>query len=157
MTPQSAKAKGRRLQQWLVKKIKERWTSLAEGDDVMSRAMGSQGTDVILSQRARQFVGPISFECKNTETWAKLYNAYEQASYNTRKNDIPIVVLKSNGKIPLAALDAEFLLELLDAWAGNKLEDAFFSTSNEAWPVYDVDGEKVMNIASDEDEPNDEL
>ena len=51
MKPQSAKAKGRKLQQWI------RDLLVAKGlkkDDVQSRSMGAAGEDVMLSPYARQ-------------------------------------------------------------------------------------------------------
>jgi hypothetical protein len=61
--PQSRKAKGRKLQNHVRNKLTEIF-GLEEGD-VESRPMGSSGTDLMLSAKARKRIG-ISFECKNT-------------------------------------------------------------------------------------------
>ena len=62
--PQSAKAKGRRLQQWfrdlLINKLD------IHPDDVESRSMGAGGEDLIMARAARKKF-PYSIECKNQE------------------------------------------------------------------------------------------
>ncbi len=67
---QSAKAKGRRLQQWAMRKISE-LTGIPCGKDelIASREMGQSGTDVRLIGKAQK-VFPWSVECKNQQTWS---------------------------------------------------------------------------------------
>ena len=64
MKTQSAKAKGRRLQQWfrdlLVSKLG------IHKEDIESRSMGGGGEDLIMARSARQKF-PYSIECKNQE------------------------------------------------------------------------------------------
>ena len=64
MKTQSAKAKGRRLQQWfrdlLVSKLG------IHKEDIESRSMGAGGEDLIMARSARQKF-PYSIECKNQE------------------------------------------------------------------------------------------
>ena len=69
MKSSSAKAKGRRLQQWVCQQIAS-VTGLPFGKDmtIASREMGQSGTDVRLVGEARDAF-PFSIECKNQETW----------------------------------------------------------------------------------------
>jgi len=69
MKASSAKAKGRRLQQWVCHMIS--WaTGHPWGKDecIASREMGQSGTDIRLVGSVRQ-VFPFSSECKWQETW----------------------------------------------------------------------------------------
>ena len=108
ITPQSAKAKGRRLQQWVVKQILAVFPKLEEGD-VLSRSMGANGTDVILSPAAQKLF-KYAIECKSLAKVA-IYTFYEQAASNAGKLE-PLVIIKANGKRPLAIVDAQHFLEL---------------------------------------------
>src|SRR5579859_2871956 len=93
MKTQSAKAKGRRLQKLVVQKILEKFSTLGDRD-VQSRAMGSQGTDVVLSEAAFKLF-PFNIECKNKETNKSLLNDFEQAKANS-KSGIPLLILSAN-------------------------------------------------------------
>ena len=64
MRPQSAKAKGRRLQQWVRDKLIESLDIHPE--DIESRSMGAGGEDLIMARAARSKF-PHSIECKNVE------------------------------------------------------------------------------------------
>ena len=107
MNHQSAKAKGRRLQQWfkqlLVKELD------LNPDDVESRSMGAGGEDLMLSSQARK-VFPYSVECKNQES-LNVWKAYEQAQSNSGVYQ-PLLVIKKNRKQPLIVVDAEYFVEL---------------------------------------------
>ena len=83
MNTHSKKAKGRRLQKWVVEKILAVLPSLAS-DDVSSRSMGAGGEDVLLSPKARSLF-PYSIECKNTER-VNVWNFYEQALSNSNSS-----------------------------------------------------------------------
>ena len=109
MKPQSAKAKGRKLQQWVRDLILESWTDLEE-DDVRSTSMGAGGEDVQLSPAARRHF-PYSVECKSVEK-LNVWGAYEQAAANSGKHE-PLLVMKKNRKKPLVVLDAEAFMELV--------------------------------------------
>jgi len=61
MTPQSAKQKGRLLQQWVRDKLLEYAPEL-EPDDIKSTSMGAGGEDVQLSPAARKMY-PYQIEC----------------------------------------------------------------------------------------------
>ena len=108
MRPQSAKAKGRRLQQYVAQKISEAF-DLPE-TDVKSLPMGSQGEDIWLSQKARERV-PFSIECKNVEK-LNIHKAFEQAKTNAHHGKPMVVHTKNRGEL-LATLRFDDLLELL--------------------------------------------
>lgn len=105
MKPSSAKAKGRKLQQWVRDLILSKHRSL-EPDDVRSTSMGAGGEDVQLSPAARKLV-PLSIECKNLASMA-FYKWYDQAWINAPKGTEPIVVAKANHKRPVVIVDAEY-------------------------------------------------
>ena len=96
MKTQSAKAKGRRLQQWfrdlLVSKLG------IHKEDIESRSMGAGGEDLIMARSARQKF-PYSIECKNQEK-INIWESYKQANENSKDYE-PVVVLKRNNHKPL--------------------------------------------------------
>lgn len=108
--PQSRKAKGRRLQNW----VRDLLYSLApklEDGDVESRSMGAGGEDVLLSPAARK-IFPVSIECKNLARFAG-YAPYKQAKDNAKTGHEPIVVIKANREEPLVIVDAVKFFQLL--------------------------------------------
>lgn len=106
MKTQSAKAKGRRLQQW-VRDLLMNTFNLEEGD-VESRSMGASGEDIMLSPLARSFF-PYSVECKNTEK-VNIWKSYEQAKSNCKQFE-PMLVVKRNKSKPLIIIDAEYFIQ----------------------------------------------
>ena len=113
MKSQSAKAKGRRLQQEFRNLLIEKLNIHPE--DIESRSMGAGGEDLIMARAAREKF-PYSIECKNTEK-LNVWAAYEQASSN-KGNYEPIVVMRKNNKKALVVIDAEYFVKL-----HNKLHD----------------------------------
>ena len=107
MKPQSAKAKGRLLQKWVRDKLIEMLE--VHPEDIESRSMGAGGEDLIMARAARAKF-PHSIECKNVEK-LNIWDAYEQASANCGDYE-PLVVIKKNGKKPLAVVDAEYFITL---------------------------------------------
>lgn len=107
MNPSSAKAKGRRLQQWVRDKLIEMLE--VHPEDIESRSMGAGGEDLIMARAARSKF-PHSIECKNVEK-LNIWDAYEQASANCGDYE-PLVVIKKNGKKPLVVIDAEYYIQL---------------------------------------------
>ena len=107
MKTQSAKSKGRRLQQWfrdlLIEKLE------VHPEDIESRSMGAGGEDLIMARSARKKF-PYSIECKNQEK-VNIWDAYEQAEENS-KNYEPIVILKRNNTKPLVLIDADYFVNL---------------------------------------------
>jgi hypothetical protein len=108
MKTQSAKAKGRRLQQWVRDKINAHFTF--KDGDVSSRSMGAGGTDLILSPNAMVYF-PYAIECKNTEK-LNLWGAWEQAQANSTKEAKPLLVIARNRQAPLVVVDAETFIAL---------------------------------------------
>lgn len=110
MKPSSAKAKGRRFQQYCRDKILE----LLEpynivADDVKSTGMGQSGEDLQFSPAARKLL-PISVECKSLKTIA-VYKLYEQAEQYKVKGE-PVLFIKADRKKPLAVIDLDYYLSL---------------------------------------------
>jgi hypothetical protein len=107
MKVQSAKSKGRRLQQWMRDKLIEMLD--VHPEDIESRSMGAGGEDLIMARAARKLF-PHSIECKNVEK-LNVWNAYEQAQANSGDYE-PVLVMKKNGKKPLVVVDAEYYIQL---------------------------------------------
>ena len=108
MRPQSAKAKGGRLQQFVVHELLTKFPSLTEAD-VRSTSMGAGGEDVQLSSAAQRLF-PYSIEAKNQErvnVWAALVQARSNAAKRT-----PLVVFKKNGEDPHVLLNWNHFIEL---------------------------------------------
>ena len=109
MKTSSAKAKGRRLQQWfrdlLIEKLE------VHPEDIESRSMGAGGEDLIMARAARAKF-PYSIECKNQES-VNVWKSYEQAKENAGDYE-PIVVLKRNNTKPLVLVDADYFVQLHD-------------------------------------------
>ena len=108
MKTQSAKAKGRRLQQWVRDQLIEELK--VHPEDVESRSMGAGGEDLIMARAARQKF-PFSIECKNVEK-LNVWEAYEQAKSNCNDYE-PLVVMKKNQKKPLVVIDADYFISLV--------------------------------------------
>ena len=109
MKPQSAKAKGRKLQQWVRDQLIEHRN--VHPEDIESRSMGAGGEDLIMARDARQKF-PYSVECKNQEA-VNVWKAYEQATENCKGYE-PLVVIKRNRSKPLVVMDAEAFVRLHD-------------------------------------------
>tara|TARA_R110002020_G_C15901320_1_gene741008 strand:+ start:106 stop:510 length:405 start_codon:yes stop_codon:yes gene_type:complete len=105
--PSSAKAKGRKLQQWFTNKMVE--ILGLDAEDLESRPMGSQGEDIIMGKQSRNKF-PYSIECKNQEA-VNLWKAYAQAEENCKGYE-PLVVLKRNRSKPLVLVDAEYFISI---------------------------------------------
>ena len=91
MRPQSAKAKGRRLQQWVRDQLIEQLN--VHPEDIESRSMGAGGEDLIMARDARQKF-PFSVECKNQEK-LNVWDAYDQACANSGDYE-PILIMKKH-------------------------------------------------------------
>ena len=104
---QSAKAKGRRFQQWVRDKLIESLNIHPE--DVESRSMGAGGEDLIMARAAREKF-PYSIECKNQET-LNVWKSYEQAESNSGNYE-PVVFIKRNNQKPLVVVDADYFVKL---------------------------------------------
>ncbi len=109
MKTQSAKAKGRRLQQWFRDLLVEDLDIHPE--DIESRSMGAGGEDLIMARAARKKF-PYSIEAKNQEK-LNVWEAYKQAQSNCGDYE-PLVVIKRNNVKPLVVVDAEHFVNLFN-------------------------------------------
>ncbi len=112
ITTQSAKAKGRTLQQWVCQKIAH-LTGYEWGKDkpIESRAMGQSGCDVRLEEEVlKQF--PFSIECKWQETWS-IPAWIQQAKANAKPDTNWLLVCKKRRQSPIVILDAEVFFSLM--------------------------------------------
>ena len=107
MKTQSAKAKGRRLQQQFRELLIEELGIHPE--DIESRSMGAGGEDLIMARAAREKF-PYSIECKNQEK-LNLWESYKQATENSKDYE-PIVVIKKNNHKKLVIVDAEYFVKI---------------------------------------------
>ena len=108
MKTQSAKAKGRKLQQHMRDAILAKYPEL-ELDDVKSTSMGAGGEDVQLSPAARKLF-PYTVEAKSRAAFAG-YAIMAQAEQH--EDHTPLCVVKANGKKPMVMLYLDDFMELL--------------------------------------------
>ena len=109
MKTSSAKAKGRKLQQWMRNLLIEKLE--VHPEDIESRSMGAGGEDLIMARAAREKF-PLSIECKNQEK-VNVWEAYKQAEDNSGNYE-PVVVIKRKKVKPLVVVDAEYFVSLFD-------------------------------------------
>ena len=117
MKTSTAKAKGRRLQQWMRDLLIEELE--VDPEDIESRPMGSQGEDLIMALGAREKF-PFSIECNN-HVCLIVWRAWEQANENCGKYQ-PLLVIKKNNVKTLVVLDAEVFMEYVKEF-NNELVD----------------------------------
>ena len=110
MKTASAKAKGRKLQQWVRDLLLKKHPSLEE-DDVRSTAMGQGGEDIQLSPTARKLI-PLSIECKSRASYA-FYKDLDQAYTNCPKGSQPVLVAKANHRDPVVIINATVFFDIL--------------------------------------------
>lgn len=112
ITVQSAKAKGRSLQQWACRKISD-LLSLPWGKDelIASREGGQAGTDVrLIGDAIERF--PFAVECKWQERWS-VPQWVEQARSNQTEGTDWLVIAKRNYHDPVVIMDGDAFFELL--------------------------------------------
>ena len=107
MKTQSAKAKGRKLQQQVRDVLIEELEIHPE--DIESRSMGAGGEDLIMSRAAREKF-PYSIECKNQER-VNVWSAYDQAEENSGNYE-PLVIIKKNRTKSLCLIDFDVFVKL---------------------------------------------
>lgn len=110
MRPQSAKSKGRRLQQKIASSILKAFPHLKE-DDCFSTSMGAHGEDIRMSPLTRESV-PLSIECKCQEK-LNVWSCLDQASTNCPNHATPCLVFSRNRAPTYAVVPWQFLLDLL--------------------------------------------
>ena len=113
MKPQSCKAKGRSFQQAIARAV-SKTIDLPMGTDeeIDSRGMGQNGTDIRLTPKARERF-PFSVECKNVER-GNIWEMIRQAKANQLNDTDWLVFWKKNRFKPIVVLDAETFLAI---WA----------------------------------------
>lgn len=109
MSARSAKAKGRRLQNYVRDVLREAFPMLEE-DDIKSQTMGMCGEDIVMSPLAKRKIG-YSFECKNKER-LDLWKSLEQAEENC-EDRTPVLVFKRNHTKTYVAFDIECFMDLI--------------------------------------------
>ncbi len=111
ITVQSAKAKGRALQQWVGRKISD-LIGLEFGKDkpIESRGGGQSGTDIRLDSEAITLF-PFSVECKRQEKLA-IPQWIEQAKENQLPGTDWLLVCKQSHREPFVVLDANAFFKL---------------------------------------------
>lgn len=112
MKTASAKAKGRKLQQWVRDLLLGKSPDLTT-DDIRSTSMGAGGEDILFSSKARE-LWPFSIECKANARIAT-YRFMEQAEANCPKGCEPIVVMKEDRGRPMVVVDAQYFFDMQDA------------------------------------------
>ncbi len=110
MRTSSAKAKGRRLQDWVKTQLTTMLGLPKDTDLIRTAIMGESGADVQLTSVVRDKF-PYSIECKNQEKFKGIYTIMTQAEDHV-KDLQPLVFLKMNDKKPLVVIDAEHFLEV---------------------------------------------
>lgn len=111
MKTASAKAKGRRLQDWVRDRLK--YFFHFEDKDIRCALMGEKGADLkLISDKAKEEF-PFYVECKNQEKFKTLYNFYDQAVKGKDKDTEPLLFIKMNNREPLAIMDAEEFINLM--------------------------------------------
>jgi len=117
---QSAKAKGRHLQQYVCAKISEitgyEWGSSGDDKAIESRPMGQKGMDIRMESQVRELF-PFSVECKFQESWA-VHGWVEQAKDNQMKGTDWLLVCKRSRKKPVVIMDADRFFDLYKAYIG---------------------------------------
>lgn len=110
MKPQSAKQKGRRLQQ-SVRDLFLHFAPELEFKDIRSVPMGVSGEDLWMSPKAEE-IYPYSVECKNVEK-LNIWQAIDQAKVEAKKNGkIPLVAFTKNKEDTYVAIPIEAFLAL---------------------------------------------
>lgn len=117
MKTRSAKAKGKRLEKWVLKILKEQFGFTS--DEVRVNIGAETGADIKMASYAEQYF-PFKIECKNQEAVGPIYTMYDQAISHCKMGDRePLLIIKKNGKRPLAVMDAdEFFFVLRQAKYG---------------------------------------
>ncbi len=117
MKPSSAKAKGRKHQQFVRDSLLDTFPEVLEEDDVKSTSMGAGGEDILLSPLARKYV-PFSIECKHRNKFA-IYSVMEQAKDNANGH-VPLGVIRQDRSEALAVVPFEFFLDMLKVYSEKK-------------------------------------
>jgi len=110
MSARSAKAKGRRLQNYVRDMLRDAFPRLHD-DDIRSQTMGMVGQDIVLSPAARLKI-PYAIECKNVER-LQFWKAVKQSKQNIENNQRPLIVVKKNQTEPWACMPLDMFIDLI--------------------------------------------
>jgi hypothetical protein len=115
MKTSSAKAKGRKLQNWVKSSLIQQFVSCNIHvleylhEHITTAIMGERGEDVKITGGLRSYF-PFSIECKNQEKFKGIYKIFNQAKSHNEDYQ-PLVFIKMNGEKPLVILDAEVFIK----------------------------------------------
>ncbi len=127
---QSAKAKGRALQQWVCRKISAltgyEWGSSGEDKPIESRPMGQSGPDIRMESHVQKMF-PFSVECKWQESWS-VPSWIEQAKANQKPNTDWLLILKRSREKPVVVMDAEIFFNYMYVLKDKHMEKVTEST-----------------------------
>lgn len=125
----SAKAKGRRLQQWVAGKISDLLGIPWGPDELIASREGSQsGVDIRLVGEAKRMF-PFSIECKSQETWS-VPAWIKQAKNNKSEGTTWMLVCKKKNLAPVVVMDAADFFIMLDYFkSGIQLDSIDWRTS----------------------------
>lgn len=132
----SAKAKGRKFQNYVRDRILARFPWLGEGD-VGSCSMGSSGVDIPLSPLGRRTF-PVSVECKKTKKTPSR-GELDQARANAYGSSTPAVVWTPHGvgqKKAMIIFDLEDFFDFYENIASdhlNRLRDTTHKAARSKW------------------------
>jgi hypothetical protein len=113
MKTSSCKAKGRKLQNFVAKRIAEAINeSYGEDESVSGRPMGQSGTDVRLVGSAKKKF-PFDVEVKNQEKWS-IQQWIDQAKSNNERERHWLLVCGKNRFQPVVVLDFETFMQILE-------------------------------------------
>tara|TARA_R100001594_G_scaffold55289_1_gene88852 strand:- start:79 stop:444 length:366 start_codon:yes stop_codon:yes gene_type:complete len=113
MKTSSAKAKGRKLQDWVKDRLLNYFWDFCDDEyeleaEITTAVMGENGADVKIST-AYEGLFPFSIECKNQEKFHGIYKMIDQAKGH--KDLPPLVFIKMNRRKPLVILEADQFFE----------------------------------------------
>jgi hypothetical protein len=151
MKTNSARTKGRNLQNWVRNKIIKFFPELV--NDIKSTPISVTGTNIQLSPLAQRKL-PLAIECNAEESvsiWAAYGRACESAKLDNKRitravqlsetySIEPVVILKRGRKAPLAVIDARYLIVAMRLMY--EAEISIMRNSNYPIPDY---GEELNN------------
>ena len=109
---QSAKAKGRQLQNYVAERLgKLTGISYGKDKDIESRPMGQSGVDIILRGNAKKLI-PFSIECKRQNSW-NVKSFIDQAKQNELPETDWVIIAKKDRQDPVVIISLETFLGML--------------------------------------------
>lgn len=113
ITVKSAKAKGRKFQQFVAERISV-FTGIPFGKDelIRSREMGQSGVDIVLLGRALDLF-PFSVEAKNQEK-ISLWAWIKQAKENQKEGTDWLLFCKRNREDPIVVMDMGVFFKIIE-------------------------------------------